>query len=106
MFVPSPAEQKAKVQQAQRSVASGSNTVRNQPPAILGYTMQLSDDKKSALVEFVGLNPKALAFITESKEPGVRAFERGKATKTEIETEFKKAKKDFRIESLQGKVSQ
>ena len=52
--------------------------------------VQTSDDGKSALVEFVGMNPQALAFITESNAPGVRVFERGKATKGQIEAEFQK----------------
>jgi hypothetical protein len=87
MFVPLPAEKRAVGDQ----------------PEILGYTMQRSDDGKSALVEFVGKTPQSLAFITQSKAPGVKAFERGKATKTEVETEFRKHKREFDLDSFQGR---
>jgi hypothetical protein len=103
MFVPSPKERKAQFEAAEQAIKSGKRNT--EPPPILSYTMQLSDDRRSALVEFVGLNPKALAFIAESKAPGVKAFERGKTTKAEVEAEFKKAKKNFTIEKLQGRVS-
>jgi len=46
MFVPSPAEQTAKFRKGDRS-------------GIIGYSMQLSDDGQSALVEFVGATPQS-----------------------------------------------
>ena len=87
MFVPSPAEQAEKVKKGDRS-------------EILGYSMQLSDDGKSALVEFVGATPSELQFIVDSKVTGVKAFERGKAKKEDIETEFQKHKAGFTLNSL------
>ena len=90
MFVSSPAEQKAKFDKSDRS-------------GIIGYSMQLSDDGKSALVEFVGATPSELQFIVNSKVPGVKAFERGKAKKEDIEAEFKKQKAGFTLNSLAGR---
>ena len=67
---------------------------------IIAWQMQLCDDGKSAIVEFVGAMPKDLADIINSKDPNVKAFERGKHSKDEIEIEFKKSKKDFSINSF------
>ena len=91
MFAPSPAEQTAKLKKGDRS-------------GILGYSMQLSDDGKNALVEFVGANPTELKFIVNSKAAGVTAFERGIATKAEIEAEFQKYKAGFTLGSLEGRL--
>jgi hypothetical protein len=106
MFTPSPADAKAAADQDKADFAKTGKKKDPAPPVILSYSMQLSDDGNSALVEFVGLNPQALAFITQSKAPGVKAFERGKATKQEIETEFKKVKASFTLDSLQGRGQQ
>src|SRR5215471_15123283 len=81
MFVPTAAEIAA-VKQGTR-------------PAILSWRMQVSDDGKYALVEFVGASPADLKFIATSNATGVKAFEKGKTTKAEVEAEFKKYKKDF-----------
>lgn len=91
MFVPSPAEQAAKLKNGDRS-------------GIIGFSMQLSDDGKSALVEFIGAAPSELKFIVNSKAPGVKAFERGTATKAQIELEFRKAKAAFTLDSLGGRA--
>lgn len=90
MFVPSPAEQKAKSEKSDRS-------------GIIGFSMQLSDDGKSALVEFIGANPQELKFIVNSNAPGVTAFERGTATKEQIEQEFQKHKAGFTLNSFAGR---
>jgi hypothetical protein len=103
MFVPSPQERKAQADGAERVYLATGKRPDPQPPAILGYTMQLSDDKQSALVEFIGASPQALVFITQSKAPGVKAFERGKATRQEVEAEFRKFRRDFRMEQIQGR---
>ena len=62
---------------------------------ILAYGWQLSDDGKSAIVEFVAVDRKAFAEILNSKDPRVKVFERGKKSKEETESEIKKEKKDF-----------
>jgi hypothetical protein len=62
---------------------------------ILAYQMQISDDGKSALVEFVGATRSDLLSIIMSTAAGVVVFERGAATQAQIETEFQKYKKNF-----------
>jgi len=89
MFVPSPAEQTAKVKSA-AGARSG----------ILSFSMQISDDGNFALVEFVGAGPAELKFIVNSTAPGVMAFERGVATKAQIEAEFQKYKAGFTLGAL------
>src|SRR5437868_9603200 len=91
MFTPSPVEQAAKLQKGDRS-------------GVIGYSMQLSDDGKSALVEFVGPTPADLQHIVTSTAPGVKAFERGKASKAQIEAEFQKYKTGFTLSSLTGQA--
>jgi hypothetical protein len=91
MFVPSPAESKRTADAKQR-------------PNVLAYSMQFSDDGTKALVEFTGVNPAALKFIVESKNPNVKAFERGKAKKEDIEAEFQKYKRNFKLDSLTGRA--
>ena len=71
-------------------------------PGVISYSMQLSDDGKSALVEFVGATPADLKFIVNSRVPGVKAFERGVAKKADIEAEFQKQKRGFSLDSLGG----
>jgi hypothetical protein len=64
---------------------------------ILSYQMQVSDDGKSALVEFVGATRLDLQPVLASTAAGVTIFERGQATQTQIETEFQKYKKGFTL---------
>jgi hypothetical protein len=86
MFVPSRSEQAAK----KKGDRSG----------ILGFSMQISDDGNFALVEFVGATPADLRFIVASNAAGVKAFERGTATKAQIEAEFQKYKAGFTLSTL------
>jgi len=109
------------------------------PTELLGWQMQISDDGKFGLVEFVFQNPlayqtflakaaalpgstvravtlqavsidgsnlKSLAANTaalkaafESSVPGLKLFERGKATEAEILAEFQKRKANFTFTS-------
>lgn len=64
---------------------------------ILAWQMQLSDDGKSALVEFVGSTRADILPIISSTAAGVVAFERGVATQAQIEAEFQKYKKNFTL---------
>lgn len=66
---------------------------------ILGFQMEISDDGKWALVEFVGATPKDLQDITDSVDPNVKAFDRQKTSTEEIEAEFKKYKKGFKLDA-------
>ena len=93
MFAPSPSEIAEKMKRGDRS-------------GVISYSMQLSDDGKSALVEFVGATPTELKVIVNSKAAGVTAFERGTATKGQIETEFRKYKAGISLDSLGGRATQ
>ena len=64
-------------------------------PEILGFRYELSDDKKTALLEIIGRDDVALKEIRESRRSDVKVFELGKATKGEIENEFRKYKPSF-----------
>jgi len=90
MFVPSRAEQMAKAKIGDRS-------------GVMAFSMQVSDDGNFALVEFVGASPAELKFIVNSQASGVKAFERGVATKAQIEAEFQKYKTGFTLDSLAGR---
>jgi len=61
--------------------------------AILAYSHQVSDDGKYALVEFVAADRAAFQAILNDKQ--ITVFEKGKASKADIEKELKKYKKDF-----------
>src|SRR5437868_5596582 len=82
MFAPTRAELAENLKSGRRS-------------GVISFSMQLSDDGKSALVEFVGATPADLKVIVNSRVPGVKAFERGVATKADIEAEFQKHKLGF-----------
>ena len=60
------------------------------PNGILGYTVQLSDDRKHALVELVAQNPAAFKAIMADKTPDVKVFQKGKDKQADIEAEFRK----------------
>src|SRR5579885_3655421 len=68
---------------------------------IIAWQMQICDDGKSAIVEFVGATAKDLDAIINSKDPNVKVFERGKSAKADIEAEFSKSKKGFSLDSFQ-----
>ncbi len=87
MFTLAPAEQAAKVKTGDRT-------------GVIGYSMQVSDDGRNALVEFVGATPSELKFIVNSQAAGVTAFERGTATKEQIEAEFQKYKAGFTLSTF------
>jgi hypothetical protein len=74
-------------------------------PVITGFSYQLSDDGKFALVEFVTPNKSAFNTILADAKADITGvnltiFERGKATREQIETEFRKYKKDFDLTKL------
>lgn len=62
---------------------------------ILGYTFVISDDGKSALTEIVMRDRSAFPAVAAT--PGVTAFIKGVNTRQDIETEFRKYKKDFDV---------
>jgi hypothetical protein len=60
---------------------------------ILGFTFVLSDDGQHALVEFVAKDRTAFQQILA--DSSVKSFLKGRDKREDIETEFKKYKKDF-----------
>lgn len=65
---------------------------------ILAYQMQMSDDGKFALVEYVAATRADLLPVITSTAAGAAAvFERANATQAQIEAEFQKYKKDFTL---------
>ncbi len=67
---------------------------------IIAFTYQESDDGRYALVEFVALERAAFAPVLDEKDRrvDVKVFVKGKDKKADIETEFRKLKRDFDIE--------
>src|SRR5262249_12470148 len=99
MFVPAPPPMPTKDRPA---VAVAATPIDRS--GILSYQMQISDDGKWALVEFVGATPKDLQIITSSKDPNVKFFEKGKTTKEDIEAEFQKYKTNFKFDMLAARA--
>src|SRR5258708_3481370 len=65
---------------------------------ILGYIQLMSDDGKSALVEFVARDRSAFTDILADKT--IKAFLKGRDKREDVEAEFKKQKKDFDFTSF------
>ena len=75
--------------------APAPNAAVKTPPK-LSFTYHFSDDKKTALVEFISRDKVSLnAIRLSANAPGVKVFDPKKNSKAEIEAEFKKLKKDF-----------
>lgn len=53
-----------------------------------------------AIVHYVAVNRKAFAGILADTRPEVRVFEIGRDDRSTIETEMKKYKKDFNLDTL------
>ena len=64
---------------------------------IIEYHWMPSDDGRYAVVEFVARDRKALAAILKDART-VKAFEKGKDKKDDIERELKIYRKDFSLE--------
>jgi hypothetical protein len=65
-------------------------------PPKLSYTYQLSDDRKTALVEFISRDKPTLnAIRAAATAPGVKVFDPKIHSKGDVEAEFKRLKKDF-----------
>jgi len=62
-------------------------------PAFSDIAIRLSDDGKSALVEFVAAQGSAFKDILADR--AVKTFVKGIAKQVDIEAEFKQQKKDF-----------
>ncbi len=69
---------------------------------ISGFSFQLSDDGRFALVELIAPNRQAFKDILAAKRADVVVFERGKATLADVEKEFKKYKPSFDVTKFGG----
>lgn len=75
------------------------------PPSdteITGFSYVLSADGKYALVEFVARHPKAFDALRNSRLPDVKLFPRNQAGLAQIETEFRKLKPGFDVNTFRG----
>jgi hypothetical protein len=66
------------------------------PNGILAFYFEPSDDGKSAVVEFVGRDRNALRAVLADRT--ITLFEKGRATKTQIESALRKVRKDFDLD--------
>ncbi len=64
----------------------------------------MSDDKKHALVEFVARDRSSFKDLLADKRPDVKASEKGKAKRSDIEAEFKRFKKDIDLDRFMVRV--
>lgn len=71
---------------------------------ILAFTFQESDDGRFALVEFVAAGRAAFQQILSEKRPEVKTFLKGVARRADIETEFRKHKRDFNLDRFGVRV--
>ncbi len=71
---------------------------------IIAFTFVASDDGINALVEFVARERAGFEQILREKEvrQDIKVFEKGKDKKEDIEKEFKKHKRNFRLDDFQG----
>jgi hypothetical protein len=88
-FVPSPSE----------AASAERDGYREEGKGLVSFAYETSDDGRFALVEFVAREPEALRDVLED-EGGrvVRAFRKGVDARADIETEFRKYKRDFRLD--------
>ena len=68
-------------------------SLSNRQGGIVAYSHQISDDGRSALVEFVALDRSAFAPILADRS--IKVFLKGDSKKEDIEKELKKYKHDF-----------
>ena len=74
------------------------------PNGIIGFTAQISDDGKHALVELVARDRSAFKQLMADTRPDVKVFEKGKATRAVIEAEFRRWKSDFNLDQMAVRV--
>jgi hypothetical protein len=77
--------------------------VRKGPPTrdgILAFSWIPSDDGKFALVEFVARNRVAFQAVATANRPDVRVFHKGRNSRAEIETEFRRYRQSFSLDQL------
>ncbi len=68
---------------------------------IIAWSSQVTDDGKMVIVHLVAADRKGLATVLADTRPDVRIFEVGVTPRAQIETELRKFKKGFNLDSLQ-----
>ena len=71
---------------------------------LLGYSFEVSDDGRLAIVEFVASDRSAFSEILESRHPEVRVFRKGDGNKEEILRELSRFKRDLDLNRFQVAV--
>jgi hypothetical protein len=69
--------------------------VHGERSAITGFTFQISDDGRSALIELIARDKQAFQSLLTANRADVKVFERGKSTIADLEREFRKVKSGF-----------
>lgn len=69
-------------------------------PGILAYKMEISDNGRLALVEFVAKDRRVFKQLQDSRLPDVLSFDRGPGRAQQILTEFRRHKRNFRLEGF------
>lgn len=76
-------------------------TIDPRRQGIIAWSLQLTDDKKMAIVHMVAVNHHAFDAILADKRPEVKVFEIGKDSKAAIEGEMQKHKSGFDLSKFQ-----
>ena len=71
---------------------------------ILAWSFQPSDDGQMAIVLYVAADRRAFAEILADTRPEIRIFEIGKDDRATIETELRKYKKNFTLDTMMLEV--
>ena len=71
---------------------------------ILAWSSQIADDGRMAIVLYVAADRKAFESILADKRSEIRVFEIGKHDRKTIETELRKYKKDFDLDTMMLEV--
>ena len=77
----------------------GTSAANSSPADIIAFTQVPTDDGKSAIVEFVARDRKAFQAIFADLT--VKSFEKGVQSKSVIEAELRKVKKDFDLNKFE-----
>ena len=71
-----------------------------QRTGIIGYHAQVTDDGKSAIVEFIAVSPGDFKEILATADSRVQVFQKSLHGKDAIEAAFKAQKKDFSFDKF------
>lgn len=78
------------------------NRIPGARTGIIAFSQILTDDRQSAIVEFVAADRAAFQDILA--DTSLKTFEKGKVEKAVIELEIKKSRKDFDLQKFGAMV--